>query len=249
MSNSTDRVLGGSNQYNAVFTDKKDNSKLEQADFIKLMVAQMQNQDFTDPMDNSQMVNQMVQFSNMQQMQEMAEYSKTSYAMSLVGKMVTASRYTLAGGLDTTTGVVQKMSLVDNEYVVYVGGKKYTLAQIMSVQSAGGASGSLIDPTGYALKAQDVKADSAALEWAVPTEDEMTAAKLKYSVYYSDTDMAFDTVEKVEAGTQGSAGQLGTSAVINGLAPGQEYLANVVVTDESGAKSVYKPVKFKTVRS
>ena len=86
-------MLGSSgNTINAVFTDKTDNSQLEQSDFLKLMVAQLQNQDFTNPMDNSDMINQMVQFSNMQQMQEMANYSKINYAMSMIGKNVTASR-------------------------------------------------------------------------------------------------------------------------------------------------------------
>lgn len=135
MSNSVDRVMGKDNKYEAVFTDKTDNSQMDQSDFLKLMVAQMQNQDFTNPMDNSQMVNQMVQFSNMQMMQEMASYSKTNYAMSLVGKTVTATRFTVAGALDTTTGVVDKVSFVDNEYVFYIGDKKYTMNQIMEVTS------------------------------------------------------------------------------------------------------------------
>lgn len=136
LSNSVERTLGTGNRYDAVFTDKKDNSTMDQADFLKLMVAQMQNQDFTNPMDNSAMVDQMVQFSNMQMMQEMAGYAKTNYALSLVGKMATASRFTVSGELDTTTGVVEKVSLTDNEYVLYIAGKKYTPGQIMSVQSA-----------------------------------------------------------------------------------------------------------------
>ncbi len=93
MSDSYDRVLGADKTtYNAVFTDKTDNSILEASDFMNLLIVQLQNQDFTDPMDNSDMVNQMATFSNMQMMQEMASYSKTMYAMNLVGKTVTASR-------------------------------------------------------------------------------------------------------------------------------------------------------------
>lgn len=131
---SVERTLGGK-QYNAVFTDKKDNATMDKSDFLKLMVAQMQNQDFNNPMDNTAMVQQMVQFSNMEMMQEMAAYSKTNYALSLVGKTATASRFTVGGELDTTTGVIEKVSLVDDEYVLYIGGKKYTTAQIMSVQN------------------------------------------------------------------------------------------------------------------
>lgn len=122
-------------QYNSVFTTKGDNSTLEPMDFIKLMIAQLQNQDFTDPMDNSQMVTQMAQFSNMQQMQQMASYSKTTYAMSLIGKTVTASRYTVSGAEDTITGAVDKIVLNGDDYVLYIGDKTFTLDQITQVQS------------------------------------------------------------------------------------------------------------------
>lgn len=129
------RTTGTGNRFDAVFTDKKDNSAMDQSDFLKLIVAQMQNQDFNNPMDNSAMVNQMVQMSNMQMMQQMAGYSKTQYALSMVGKYVTASRFAVNGELETTSGVVDKVSLVDNDYVFYVGGKKYTSSQIMSIQT------------------------------------------------------------------------------------------------------------------
>lgn len=125
----SDRVMGSSstgNNYNAVFTDESDNSILDPDQFLNLLVLQMQNQDFMNPMDDTTYITQMTQFSNMQQMQKMAEYSQTSYAMSLVGKTVTASRIQVNGSLDTTTGVVDKVSLLDGEYVLYVGGKTYT---------------------------------------------------------------------------------------------------------------------------
>ncbi|HHU05414.1 MAG TPA: flagellar hook capping protein [Clostridiales bacterium] len=135
MSNSVERSMGAPRVINAVFTDKTDNSVLETSDFIRLMVAQMQNQDFYNPADTSDMLNQIATISNMQRMQEMASYSKMSYAMSLVGKVVTASRFNVSGNLETTTGVVEKLSLVNNEYVFYIGDKKYTLQQIMEVST------------------------------------------------------------------------------------------------------------------
>ena len=112
----SDRVMGTSsgNNYNAVFTDESDNSVLDPDQFLNLLVLQMQNQDFMNPMDDSTYITQMTQFSNMQQMQKMAEYSETSYALSLVGKTVTASRIQVNGSLDTTTGVVDKVSLVES---------------------------------------------------------------------------------------------------------------------------------------
>ena len=77
--------------WDAVFTDKKELGVTAE-DFLTLMVAQLTNQDFMNPMDDTQFVTQLAQFSSMQMMQEMANYTKTSYVMSLVGKPVTAAR-------------------------------------------------------------------------------------------------------------------------------------------------------------
>ena len=124
------------------FTDKQTNDLTSQ-DFLNLMMEQLQNQDFMNPMDDTQFLSQLAQFSSMQYMQELANYSKQNYVSSLVGQTITASKFTNAGGLDTTTGVVTKISLVDDEYLVYIGDKSYTLDQIMEIGvSSGGSSGS-----------------------------------------------------------------------------------------------------------
>ncbi|MEG0778296.1 MAG: flagellar hook capping FlgD N-terminal domain-containing protein [Oscillospiraceae bacterium] len=237
----------GSGVINAVFTDKKDNSQMKSSDFLKLFVAQMQNQDFTKPMDNSEMMNQITQFSNMQMMQEMAMYSKSNYAMSLVGKNVTASRFAVGGKLDTVTGPVEKVSLVDGEYVFYVSGKKFTLEQIMEVQTAGGAGSPGIDTGSSKLVATEVTNNSATLKWDIPTEDEIAAKKLKYSLYYSQ-EGPFNSVESVEKGKIVGIANQGSfnKETIKGLDPSTAYFVNVVVTDANGNKSVYKPTMVLT---
>lgn len=248
--NSTDRALGQDKNYNAVFTDKKDNSMMDPDSFLKLMAAQMQNQDFMNPMDDAQFVTQMATFSNMQQMQEMAAYSKTNYAMGLVGKTVTASRFNVSGDLDSTTGPVQKVSLVDDGYVLYIDGKKYELSQIMEIQG-GKATGddavSVVDPTKFALKADEVTADSAVITWEVPTEDETVSKELKYNIYYSK-EAPLDTVEKTEAaqrfGAKDFKGE--PKETLTGLEPDTTYYVNVVVTDPNGVKTIYKPLTVKT---
>lgn len=241
---STIRDVGAADQknINAVFTDKKDNSEMTASDFMKLFVTQMQNQDFTKPVDNSEMMNQITQFSNMQMMQQMASYSKSNYAMSLVGKTVTASRFTVGGELDTVTGTVDKVSMVDDEYVLFINGKKYTLEQIMSAQTTGEDTDGTVDASQYKVRLDNTTTSSATVNWTVPTEDETAAGKLKYSVYYSQ-EGPFDTVEQVEKGkSYGTPNQNNfTSETITGLEPGTAYYVNVVVTDEFGDKSVYSP--------
>lgn len=230
------------NNINAVFTTKKDNATMQPQDFLNLFVKQLQNQDFNDPMDNSEMMNQITQLSNMQMMQEMSQFSKSNYAMSLVGKNVTASRYNVSGGLDTTSGIVDKVSLVDNEYVFYIDGKTYTLEQIMEVKTADSETNATVNAGNYAVTSTGVTTDSASIKWEVPTEDKTDAKNLKYSVYYSKTG-SFETVADVEAGTRfGAANQSDlTSETISGLEAGSSYYVNVVVTDSNGLKSVYKP--------
>ena len=135
MANSTNST-GSTNStpqvWNAVFTDKS-SSSVDINDFLSLMVAQLQNQDFMNPVDDTQYVTQLAQFATMQQMQEMGAYTKTSYTMSLVGKNVTAAKFTVSGELQKEIGTVQKISLVDNEFAVYVNDVKFTLDQIMEV--------------------------------------------------------------------------------------------------------------------
>lgn len=73
---------------------------LGQNDFLKLMTAQMKNQDPFDPVDNTQMVAQMAQFSSLAGISEMSSTLKaisdklgatsTSDAMSYVGRTVLA---------------------------------------------------------------------------------------------------------------------------------------------------------------
>lgn len=246
-SNRTQGSSSAGNTYDAVFTNKKDNSLLDPSEFLNLMIAQMQNQDFMNPMDDTAYVTQMAQFSNMQQMQQMAEYSRTSYALSLVGKTATASRFTVSGDLDTTTGVVDKVSLINNEYLLSIGGKTYDLSQIMSVGGTQDKNKPQAEANQYALEKKEVTANSVSLQWPVPTEDKAISDGLKYTVYYTDNG-PFDTLEAVEAGTKYGGPQKGiTEETVKNLQPDTTYYFNVVIEDTNGNKTVYKPISVKTL--
>ena len=117
--------------WNAVFEENK--TAVSADDFLQLMVAQLKNQDFMNPVDDTQYITQLAQFTTMQQMTDMANYSKTSYVMSLVGKNVTAAKINVSGTLQKETGPVQKVSLVNNEFAIYVNDKRFTLEQIMEI--------------------------------------------------------------------------------------------------------------------
>ena len=71
---------------------ESDNQGVKVEDFLQLMIAQLTNQDFLNPADDTQYVTQLAQFATMQSMQELSHYSQTSYVASLVGKTVAAAQ-------------------------------------------------------------------------------------------------------------------------------------------------------------
>jgi flagellar basal-body rod modification protein FlgD len=97
------------------------NQTLGQADFLKLMTAQLQNQDPFSPVDNTQMVAQMAQFSSLSGISEMNTTLKaiadklagtsSNDAMAYVGKTVLTAGDTAFGR--TTGGIAGGVELDD----------------------------------------------------------------------------------------------------------------------------------------
>lgn len=104
-------------------------------DFLNLMVAQLTNQDFMNPMEDTQYVTQLAQFATMQHMQELAYYSQSNYVTSLVGKDVTVAKLKLGGEIEKVEGKVERILLSDKEFMIMVDGKSYNLSQIMEIRS------------------------------------------------------------------------------------------------------------------
>jgi len=88
-----------------------------QADYIKLLIAQLQYQNPLEPMDNNEMASQLAQFSQLQNLESMntnfAEVLNTtrrSYANSLLGKTVTFFvQDETTGALDKKVGIVDSV--------------------------------------------------------------------------------------------------------------------------------------------
>ena len=103
-------------------------------DFIKLLVAQLQNQDMLNPMSNTEFVAQMATFSSLTAMNNVAEQSMTSYAVSLIGKeVVVAVINPTTGQLERTEGVVTGISLFEGRPRIFIGDQVFDLQSVMSV--------------------------------------------------------------------------------------------------------------------
>ena len=88
-----------------------------QADYIKLLIAQLQYQNPLEPLDNNEMASQLAQFSQLNNLEtmntnfaEVLEITQRSYANSLLGKNVTFfAENETTGELEQKVGTVESI--------------------------------------------------------------------------------------------------------------------------------------------
>ena len=98
-------------------TSKASNDGMDKDAFLQLLVAQMQYQDPLEPTSNTEYISQYAQFSQVEQMQNMAGTMELQRAASLVGEEVYIKTTTSTGDTQYVYGQV--------DYVVYENGKAY----------------------------------------------------------------------------------------------------------------------------
>lgn len=106
--------------YSSASTAAKTTStgSLGKDEFLKLLVTQLQYQDPLEPMDNTQFISQMAQFSSLEQMQNLNTSFAATKAMGLIGKY--------AEGTTTVDGEEKEIS-GEVEYVKLSGSKAYAV--------------------------------------------------------------------------------------------------------------------------
>ena len=124
------------NSYNKTLVQngRKTSNELGKDDFLKLLITQLSNQDPTNPMENTEFISQMAQFSSLEQMtnmstsfSKMASFINSSEAASTLGKTVE-----LNIGDTTTTGIVEGATRGENPQVL-VNGMYYSMDKIRAI--------------------------------------------------------------------------------------------------------------------
>lgn len=105
-------------------------SYLDFDSYLKVLATQMSNQDFNDPMSDSEMLQQMASYSMLEGIKNMTSQSNISYASSLVGKAVTVN-----DGNDLDTGIVESVIVEDGKPYLMVNGFKYDASTVSNITS------------------------------------------------------------------------------------------------------------------
>ncbi|HLH74766.1 MAG TPA: flagellar hook capping FlgD N-terminal domain-containing protein [Chloroflexota bacterium] len=122
-SNSANSVLGGG-------------GALGQQQFLQLLVAQLKNQDPMQPMDNTQFVAELAQFSSLEALQQIESNQESSLgsqllsqAMSLLGHKVTAK----GSNGSPVTATVQGIQMKNSDVLLDLGSTTVHLSDVQEI--------------------------------------------------------------------------------------------------------------------
>lgn len=111
-------------------TTTKSNDALGKDDFLKLLVAQLQNQDPLNPMEDTEFIAQMAQFSSLEQMQNMNTMMQTTKATSMIGSLVTWAN----DKGELLSGVATGVQIVNGQPKLLIGDTMIDVDKIVTVE-------------------------------------------------------------------------------------------------------------------
>jgi flagellar basal-body rod modification protein FlgD len=113
---------------------------LSSSDFLKLFLAQLQNQNPLEPTSSDQFLQQTAQFSTVeginqmnQDISQLLSFQQLTQGADLIGKKVS---YQKAGADGLQTGVVSGVNIVNGQAQLTVGSDSVTLQQVQTIQAA-----------------------------------------------------------------------------------------------------------------
>lgn len=160
-------VSGSSNPYatQSYTAEANDRNTITMTGFFQLLATQLQNQDMTNPMDNSEIMNQMTQMAMVQSISSMTDAMKNmttinsqTYAASLVGQEVTMAvteenSYGQEVPVDVKYAKVEWVNFTSGNPTIKVEGddKEYQLKYLVGMGRV---------PNPYEVKGEDSEGDS-----------------------------------------------------------------------------------------
>ena len=144
------KIVETSSQSSLKRANSSNNNEMDKDAFLQLLVAQMNYQDPLEPTSNTEYISQYAQFSQVEQMQNMAGSMNLQRASQLVGEQVRVKTTSSSGDTNYVEGKV--------DYVAYENGKAY-LAINESLYS--------IDDLDTVVDLEYLEAYNMAVDWVV----------------------------------------------------------------------------------
>ena len=217
-----------------VVDESENTSYMDFESYLQLLVAQMSNQDFNDPMSDAEVLNQMATYSMLEGIKNMTSQSNISYASSLVGKAVT-----IAEGDIYDTGIIDSVIITNGKPSVIVNGVAHELSTISDIVEADKYNNlaALIGQKGYAtVEGEQIWGEITNVliiggtEWVVIDK---TALCMRESVTIGEppTDEGTEGSEGSEGseGTEGTEGSGGSDETVSA----ESYSVSYNITDNN----------------
>jgi len=114
-------------------TSKSLDKMLDKTAFLRLIAAQLQYQNPLEPMQDTEFITQLAQFTVLEQLYEMMEQQKYAafiQAQGLIGKEVTARH-----GESVVSGVVEAVRLLGDSILVRIGGQEVPWTSLEEIKN------------------------------------------------------------------------------------------------------------------
>ncbi len=111
-------------------------------DFLKMLIAQLKNQDPTNPQQGTEFATQLAQFSSLEQLTNLNSAFTTqgnAQSISLIGKEITAKATAGAGGNTgaTVSGQVTAVNFTNSAVTLTVNGQNIPFTDVLTVNAPG----------------------------------------------------------------------------------------------------------------
>ena len=133
--NATSNVTPGSTSTDSSSSAGK---TLSQADFLKLLVAQMTAQDPLNPSNNQDLLSQTVQLSTLQSntsLQSIMTQLQSSQGLTQAGALLGRNVTVQASGTTTAQGVVSSVDIASGTPMIVVNGVSYGMDKVLSIST------------------------------------------------------------------------------------------------------------------
>lgn len=129
-------VIPGVTTYNAVLGyDRTPSSEITGEDFLLLLIAQLQNQDPMDTMDQQEMMQQIATMTSVQQQQEINDQLAGLVTQNLLSSALSLVGHSIKGYSESSVvqGTVDGITIINGTPVVRVGDETVPLDAIVEV--------------------------------------------------------------------------------------------------------------------